>query len=54
VKDIERAYGELSARGVEFYSPPRLFELGGYGKIKAVYFSDPDGTTLELLQVVKE
>lgn len=54
VKDIERAYDELSARGVEFYSPPQLFELGGYGKVKAVYFSDPDGTTLELVQVVKK
>ena len=54
VKDIEQAYEKLHAQGVEFYSPPQLFELEGYGKVKAVYFWDPDGTTLELLQTVKE
>lgn len=53
VKDIEQVYGDLCAQGVEFYSLPQLFELEGYGKVKAVYFWDPDGTTLELLQVVK-
>ena len=53
-KDIEQTYEKLHAQGVEFYSPPQLFELEGYGKVKAVYFWDPDGTTLELLQVVKE
>jgi glyoxylase I family protein len=53
VDDIEAVYNELQARGVEFYSPPQLFELGGY-KAKAVYFLDPDGTTLELIQNVKE
>lgn len=52
VKDIEKTYAELHARGVEFYSAPQLFELEGYGKVKAVYFWDPDGTTLELLQSV--
>jgi catechol 2,3-dioxygenase-like lactoylglutathione lyase family enzyme len=54
VKDIEKTYDELRGQGVEFYSPPQLFELAEYGKVKAVYFWDPDGTTLELLQVVKE
>jgi len=53
VDDIEAVYAELQAKGVEFYSPPQLFELGGY-KAKAVYFLDPDGTTLELIQNVKE
>jgi glyoxylase I family protein len=53
VTDIEQVYGDLCAQGVEFYSPPQLFEIAGYGKVKAVYFWDPDGTTLELLQVVK-
>lgn len=52
VKDIEKTYAELKAKGVEFYSPPQLFDLGGegYGKVKAVYFRDLDGTTLELMQ----
>lgn len=53
VKDIEQTYEDLQARGVEFYSPPQLFDIAGYGKVKAVYFWDPDGTTLELLQTVK-
>jgi catechol 2,3-dioxygenase-like lactoylglutathione lyase family enzyme len=53
VKDIEQTYQDLQARGVEFYSPPQLFTISGYGQVKAVYFWDPDGTTLELLQVMK-
>jgi len=52
VKDIEKTYADLRARGVKFYSAPQLFDLEGYGKAKAVYFWDPDGTTLELLQNV--
>jgi glyoxylase I family protein len=52
VKDIEKTYIDLRACGVKFYSAPQLFELEGYGKVKAVYFWDPDGTTLELLQSV--
>jgi len=52
VKDIEKTYADLTAQGVKFYSRPQLFELDGY-KVKAVYFRDPDGTTLELLQRVK-
>lgn len=52
VRDIEKTYTELRERGVKFLSPPQLFELEGYGKAKAVYFCDPDGTTLELIQNV--
>lgn len=52
VKDMDTMYKELRAHGVEFYSAPQLFELEGYGKVKVVYFRDPDGTTLELLQNV--
>ena len=52
VKDIEKTYQELRAKGVDFYSAPQLFDLEGegYGKVKAVYFRDLDGTTLELMQ----
>jgi glyoxylase I family protein len=53
VKDIEKTYTDLTAQGVQFYSRPQLFKLDGY-KVKAVYFRDPDGTTLELLQQVRE
>jgi glyoxylase I family protein len=52
VRDIEQTYAELGTRGVKFLSPPQLFKLEGYGKAKAVYFWDPDGTILELIQNV--
>ena len=52
VRDIEKTYTELRDRGVKFFSAPQLFELEGFGKAKAVYFWDPDGTTLELIQNV--
>src|SRR5262249_21273975 len=48
VDDIEKVHEELRTKGVEFYSKPQLFEFDGY-KAKAVYFLDPDGTTLELI-----
>jgi glyoxylase I family protein len=51
VKDIEKVYTDLKTQGVQFYSRPQLFELDEY-RVKAVYFRDPDGTTLELLQRV--
>ena len=56
VEDIEKTCDALRAKGVELYSPPQLFDLEGegYGKVKAVYFRDPDGTTLELMQEVAD
>ena len=56
VRDIEQTYQDLSAKGVEFYSRPQMFDLEGegYGKVKAVYFRDPDGTTLELMQNISD
>ena len=53
VDDIEQVTADLMARGVEFYSRPQLFEFAG-SKAKAVYFLDPDGTTLELIQTILE
>ncbi len=53
VDDIEKTYADLQAKGVEFYSPPQLFQFAGY-KAKAVYFWGPDGTTLELIQNVRD
>ena len=52
VRDIDQTYEELRAKGVEFYSAPQVFDLEGegYGTIKAVYFRDPDGTSLALMQ----
>jgi catechol 2,3-dioxygenase-like lactoylglutathione lyase family enzyme len=53
VDDIEQVTADLKARGVEFYSAPQLFEFEG-SKAKAVYFLDPDGTTLELIQMIRD
>ena len=43
VDDVERAYAELSARGVEFVSPPKKEEWG-----TSAVFKDPDGNTFVL------
>ncbi len=43
--DIDQVYQALSRQGVRFVSPPQRS-----GNVKACYFLDPDGITLELLQ----
>ena len=53
VEDLNAAYEELRARGVNFLSPPVAIDAGvnkgGYG----VYVLDPDGITMELFQPPK-
>ena len=53
--DIWKAYRELSAKGVSFISEPQDFDFTkhGFGKSRAVYFKDPDGIILELIQNVE-
>jgi catechol 2,3-dioxygenase-like lactoylglutathione lyase family enzyme len=46
VGDIQAAYEELTAEGVEFLSAPNTDRYGE----KWVYFRDPDGITVELMQ----
>lgn len=53
VEDIEATYKELRDKGVDVYSAPQLFEIGN-DRVKALYFRDPDGTTLELMQRVRD
>ena len=55
VDDIDASYKELSEKGIEFLSAPQFFDFSkqGFGKSKAVYFKDPDGIILELLEVIK-
>lgn len=50
--DIDREFERLSALGVEFISAPQSFDSTkyGFGKSRAVYFYDPDGNILELIQ----
>src|SRR5204863_439738 len=51
VPDIEAAYTELQAKGIPCWSPPEALKMGpGLPTVKALLFSDPDGTTLELIE----
>jgi catechol 2,3-dioxygenase-like lactoylglutathione lyase family enzyme len=50
VDDIEGAYARMSERGVEFVSEPVPILLGAT-TIKIVFFRDPDGTLLELVEL---
>lgn len=50
VPDVWAAYQDLKARGVEFISEPVSFDLD-WGVVYVVFFKDPDGFILELMQV---
>lgn len=54
VTGIERLYQELVARGVRFNSPVQTMDPTEAGTARLVYLHDPDGITLELLEIVKE
>jgi catechol 2,3-dioxygenase-like lactoylglutathione lyase family enzyme len=49
VKDLQQAYQLLKAKGVEFISAPVAF--GHDDPIRVVFFKDPDGFILELVEV---
>jgi catechol 2,3-dioxygenase-like lactoylglutathione lyase family enzyme len=53
VPDVRAAYRELTAKGVEFVSEPVSFDLE-WGVVHVVFFKDPDGYVLELMQVPPE
>lgn len=52
VDDIDKVYEHLIQNGVECLSSPQPFDFtnDGFGKSKAIYFKDPDGIILELMQ----
>jgi catechol 2,3-dioxygenase-like lactoylglutathione lyase family enzyme len=50
VEDIDAEYARLKERGVEFMTEPVPITLGAT-PIKIVFFRDPDGTLLELVEV---
>jgi len=50
VDDLWAAYRELTAAGVHFKSEPVSPTTGPNKGGWAVYFVDPDGTTLEMIQ----
>ena len=51
VDDIQAKYGELRAKGVRFLSPPNAIDDGVLAGWRWAYFTDPDGITLELVEV---
>ena len=50
VPDIQAAYQQLSANGVEFTAPPQRNMEGPLIGWTFAYFSDPDGITVELCE----
>lgn len=46
VEDIDGLYEKLVGHGIRFNSPPQVLREG----VKAAYFHDPDGVTLEIIQ----
>ena len=51
VEDIGAAKAELEAKGVSFYSDVNVVDDGVLAGWRWVYFEDPDGYPLELVQV---
>ncbi len=52
--NLWREYQRLRELGVEFLSEPQDFDFttDGFGKSRAVYFKDPDGIILELMEIL--
>jgi catechol 2,3-dioxygenase-like lactoylglutathione lyase family enzyme len=50
VDDLLKMYAKLKAKGVNFKSAPQEVPAGPNKGTLAVYFTDPDGITLEFLQ----
>ena len=50
VPNMAEAFADLSAQGVKFVSEPVSFDLG-WAVVYVVFFEDPDGYVLELMQV---
>jgi catechol 2,3-dioxygenase-like lactoylglutathione lyase family enzyme len=51
VDDIEATYADLRAKGVSFNSEPNVVDDGPLAGWRWVYFTDPDGHTIELVEV---
>jgi catechol 2,3-dioxygenase-like lactoylglutathione lyase family enzyme len=51
VDDVWATKAELEGKGVEFYSDVNVVDEGPLAGWRWVYFSDPDGLALELVQV---
>ncbi len=51
VDDIQETKAELEAKGIEFYSGVNVVDEGVLAGWRWVYFQDPDGYPLELVEV---
>jgi catechol 2,3-dioxygenase-like lactoylglutathione lyase family enzyme len=51
VSDVKLTKAELEERGVQFYSDVNVVDSGPLAGWRWVYFSDPDGLALELVEV---
>ena len=51
VEDIEAKKAELEAKGISFYSEVNVVDEGVLAGWRWVYFEDPDGYPLELVEV---
>jgi catechol 2,3-dioxygenase-like lactoylglutathione lyase family enzyme len=51
VEDVWATKAELEGKGVEFYSDVNVVDEGPLAGWRWVYFSDPDGLALELVQI---
>ena len=51
--DVDKAYNDLRANGVEFINPPVVMDLKrGRGPFKAAVCKDPDGIAIELVEFI--
>ncbi len=50
-RTLEKDYEELKAKGVEFWTEPKMVEVRDGRQEGFVCCSDPDGTLIELIQV---
>jgi lactoylglutathione lyase len=51
VTEIDKIYNDLVNKGVRFNSPVQSVETKELGTIKAAYFRDPDGISLEIIEL---
>lgn len=54
VEDLNSLYERLKASGVEFVSAPVVSTAGRYRGTKIVYLHDPDGISLQLMELHNE
>jgi catechol 2,3-dioxygenase-like lactoylglutathione lyase family enzyme len=50
VPDLQAAYDDFRAKGIEFLAPPLHIDDGPLAGCSFVYFKDPNGVTLELFE----